>query len=329
MKPFDVAELLGISDMPTHLKKIEAGLAKATATDNPSLQQPILRLVSAGSKRLRSVLVIATADSQNKPIDDTIISGCVAIELVHIGSLVHDDIIDNADTRWGIPTVNNREGANQAILVGDFLFAQAGVVAASINAAAAGLISSTIATLVDGESREVADEFNMERTLESMYAAIHGKTAALVSAACQMGGICAGSGKKELDAYARYGEAFGTAFQLIDDILDFLSSEELMGKPVGNDVKEGVYTLPLLISLQGQNADDVRRILKQNDINHSELSEYIKESGGFSATINETKKYNHDAVDALKYIHGSSALARLPDEYMTWAMSNLVQNPVT
>lgn len=324
MKPFDASELLNISHLSAHLKKIEAGLIEATLTDNPALHIPLSRLVRAGSKRLRSTITLAIAASQDKEINETVISGCVAIELVHIGSLIHDDIIDSADTRWGIQTVNSKEGVNQAILVGDFLFAKAGVIAASISADAAGLISSTIVALVDGESREVADEFNQERTIESLDSAIRGKTAALVSAACQMGGLTAGLEKGDVLSLAKFGESFGMAFQIIDDVLDFVSSDKLMGKPVGNDVKEGVYTLPLLLALRSDGGGSVRELLDRKPADKARLRQLLVEGGHIEHTLIRARSHNKQAQEALRDLPGTSGLAKFPDKYMQWALDNLV-----
>lgn len=327
-KPFDASGILGIDDMPAYLQKIEAELVRATTTDNPALQVPITRLVHAGSKRLRSVLVIAVATSQGKAIDDHVISGCVAIELVHIASLVHDDIIDHAQTRWGVPTVNSREGTDNAILVGDYLFAMANVLAAGIGHEAAELVANTIVALIDGESREVADEFNIDRSVDAYMSAITGKTSALVSAACQMGGICTSMDGNDIRALASFGEAFGIAFQLIDDTLDFLSTDKLLGKPTGNDVKEGVYNLPVLLAMQGDRSSEVRFLLTSKQPDITKLISMIEDSSAFEQTIQMAKDHNQRATLALDGMKGSSRLVRLPDEYMKWAFTNLIDSTV-
>lgn len=329
MKPFDIAKLLGIKDMSSHLRMIERSLKSIVTSSNPALREPMIRLIHARSKRLRSMIVIAAATSRGKQVSETTIKGCTAIELIHIGSLVHDDIIDRAESRWGIPTVSSLEGTSQAILVGDYMFAQACVIAADIDVRAAKLAASTISSLCDGESCEVADEFNQDRTIESMNAAISGKTAALISAACQMGGICAGFDDKRILNLANYGKAFGMSYQLIDDVLDFVSSEELMGKPVGNDVKEGVYTLPLLMALKEKRADELRRLLAEKPVNSDKISDILASEGYIRRTLQEAEKFNLRAMNAVKDTPGMTGLAKLPGAYMDWAINNLFARRVT
>lgn len=322
MKSLDITNLLNVPEMPELLTQVEQKLVEFTTNANPALQIPITRLIHAKSKRLRSMLVIAVTNSQDKPIDEKVLAGCAAIELTHIASLVHDDIIDEAQTRWGIPTVSSQEGLNHAILVGDYLFARSGVAAATINSEAAHLMSTAMADLIDGESREVAEEYNMSRSVDSLITSLRGKTAALIGASCRMGGLCAGLAEEQLDALTRYGEAFGIAFQLVDDILDLLSTPELMGKPIGNDMKEGVYTLPLITTLGGSRANEARTLLENKD--YDRLKGLLIEDGSIQKTIAETVRYSEQAVKELEILAGSSSLAALPKAYLEWAFSNLV-----
>ncbi|HTE21892.1 MAG TPA: polyprenyl synthetase family protein [Candidatus Limnocylindria bacterium] len=327
MKSFDAAVLLGIPDMPKYLARVEEKLVAVAATDNPALGKPLTRIVHAPSKRLRSMLVIAAATSNGGKVNDSVIAGCAAIELVHLGSLVHDDIMDSAATRWNIPTVNAREGTNTAIVVGDYLFAKAGVAAATINAEAASLISSTIVHLCDGQSREQADRYNQERTIESYLTAISGKTASLISAACQMGGLCSGLDDHHTQALSHYGQAFGVAFQLIDDLLDFLSTEKLMGKPVGTDVREGIYTLPVLLALQTPHRKTIKPLLKPPNCTGSVLVQPLWESGAFEQTIQKVRAYSHQAQQELKPLNLTPGLAQLPKAYVEWALTHLIAEP--
>ena len=327
MKPFDVASLLDIPDMTTCLVRVEQAMLAAVATDNPSLQMPISRLVSARSKRLRSMLVTAVATIGGKDIDEKVIAGCAAIELVHIGSLVHDDIIDKADTRWGIPTVSSQEGVTHAILAGDYLLAKAGVVAATISSETACLISSTIAALCSGESREFTDEFNIDRNTDSFFASISDKTGALIAAACQMGGLCTNMSSAKIESSRDFGMAFGMSFQLIDDLMDLLSTSELMGKPVGNDLEEGVYTLPVLLALNGSHRKVVGSLLTDKPVDQSTLVELLVNEGYIKQVVDEIQKYNHKASAALSNIPGSESLQSLPEAYLEWAFANLLDTP--
>lgn len=325
MKSDELAKLLGIPGLPNYTEQIEKQLKNVLATNNPHLREPALRLVTGG-KRLRPFLVIAAAMSQGKAVNRVVIDACVAIELVHIGTLVHDDIIDEANMRWGVPTINTKEGVNNAILVGDYLLALAAVQATKVSKEATHIIASTIAEMCDGQSHETADKFNVDRTIESYLEAIRKKTAVLTSAACQIGAISANLPQKEVDALSRYGEAFGMAFQLTDDLLDFLSTEEEMGKPVGNDLKEGVYTMPILIAQRGVSRDKVWSWLGEKPTSKPTpevVTETLISNGAIQATVAEIQKYNNIATNSLQIIDNNTirdGLSKLPTIYLDWSL---------
>jgi heptaprenyl diphosphate synthase/octaprenyl-diphosphate synthase len=320
MTKLDLAELLGVEDVQRHQERVAAALRNAAATDNPYLQQPMERLLGAQSKRLRSGLVMAVVASQGKPIDKQVIQACAAIELVHMASLVHDDIIDQAPMRGSVATVNSMEGVHCAILVGDYLFAQAGVLAAQVSAQMAELIETTIVQLCDGEARELADQYNMDRTQQSLFKAIMGKTGALMAAACQAGGLCTGSSAGEVLALRSFGLQFGAAFQLLDDLLDFVSTPQLIGKQVGADVREGVYTWPVLHALSSTNGTQLRKLL----LGKHDVTALLVRNGSLTQSLDLIIDYNQRAVVALKGTTGTKKLAQLPGNYTKWALQNLV-----
>lgn len=327
MSSFDITTLLGIPELATYLEQVEKGLARVTLADNPFLTKPISRLMLSQGKRLRPILVIAVAASHGVKINKAVINGCIAIELLHIASLIHDDIIDDANSRWTIPTINSQEGVNQAILVGDYLLARGLEQAASVNQDVAHILATAFAAMCDGQSRELADTYNIERSEASLLKAINGKTAALISAACEMGGTYAHVNDTESHALAHYGENFGMAFQLIDDVLDFVSTPKLSGKSVGNDVKEGVYTMPLLLALRSPDGEELKAELQSAKISHAKLTDILLQTGSIEKTIDSTKKYNHSAAKALKIFNENdivTRLSKLPDLYMRWALKNQV-----
>jgi heptaprenyl diphosphate synthase len=326
MEPLDLAAIFGISELSTHVETVGQQLAGAVASENPYLHKPISRIFKSRGKRLRPSLIIAIAAANGKRIDETVIAGCVAIELVHIASLVHDDIIDDAASRRNIPTINSTEGLASAIVAGDYLLACAFQEAAKINTEASKVIASAFAAICDGQARELSDDHNMARTRASYKQAIHGKTASLFAATCRIGGLCAGLNQAQIAALAHYGENFGMAFQLIDDVLDFVSAPELSGKPVGNDIKEGVYTLPLILALAGPHGKKVRQLLKNNsDISRLSLVDMLVQHDLINETISGAQGYNGLAVDALQGLGSNGAnLARLPEAYVSWSLKNLV-----
>jgi heptaprenyl diphosphate synthase len=325
----DLANLLDFPELPKHLKQVEEVLIKALTVNNSSLMEPSLRLIKNGGKRLRPFFVLAAAKSQGKEINKDVILASAAVELVHIGTIVHDDIIDNADIRWGVPTINSKEGTSQAIVIGDYLLSLSASIAASVSAEVAGAIAAATMHVCDGQIQETSDEYNINRSLDSYMTSIRDKTAALTSAACRVGALCAGLSDMQVKALAEYGEWFGMSFQIIDDLLDFLSTSEAMGKPVGNDIKEGVYTLPLLLALQKPAGKELRSLLSTSpeEINYEKIVKTLKEEGAFEETIKKIRTYNSKAANTISQLGTNSitlGLAKLPSSYLSWALRTKV-----
>jgi heptaprenyl diphosphate synthase len=179
-------------------------------------------------------------------LSDEMVRGGVAVELVHLGSLYHDDVMDEAETRRGIEAVNHRWGNLTAILAGDFLLAKASELAASLGTEVAELLAATIGHLCEGQVRELQLIYDTNRSEEQYLQAISGKTAALYATSCRIGGIVSGADRPVVDQLTEFGHAYGMAFQVVDDILDLIATDEELGKPSGNDLREGVYTLPVI-----------------------------------------------------------------------------------
>lgn len=323
-KSFDLSVVLGIDTLPEYLKEVEQCISDTLGEERTLLGKAVLRLTDAKGKRLRPTLVIAAALLTGE-ISKAVIKAAAAVELIHIGSLVHDDIIDKADTRWGIPTINEREGPDYAILGGDYLFAKACQLAAEVNAEAGILAAQTIADLCSGQSEELATQHDITRSEAALERAAFGKTAALTAAACKLGAICSEQTSQQIEALGHFGSDFGMGFQLIDDVLDFVSTDKLMGKPVGNDIKEGVYALPLILSLNGPDRTVVKQMLSKNTASSKELVTKLMVNGSIESAITKAETYNQSAQKALS-IYGTKAsqLAQLPALYLDWALANLV-----
>ena len=257
--------LLDAPGMPEARERVEKRLLTAVETSDPALTEMAAHLVKAGGKRQRplfSVVAAATGTGDGYDIDDAVTGG-VAVELVHIGSLLHDDVIDEAPTRRTAESVNARWGNLRAILAGDFLLARASELAASLGTEVAALLAATIGRLCEGEVRELNKAYQLDRTEEEYLLAIEGKTASLFSTACRIGGIVGGLEPGQVDALGAYGLGYGMAFQMVDDVLDVVATEAELGKPAGHDMAEGVYNLPVLRTLAagGAEADRLRRLL--------------------------------------------------------------------
>ncbi len=247
--PSIASPLLAITSMDEDRERIEAAMHDAVVTPDSYLNEIASHLIVAGGKRLRPVLAIAAAQVLADTASHDVVRGGVACELVHLGSLYHDDVMDEADIRRGVETVNAKWGNLQAILAGDFLLARASEIAASLGTEVAGLLARTIGWLCEGQIEELRHTYDVARTESSYFASIHGKTASLYGTAARIGGIVAGHDRVMIDALTDYGNAYGTIFQIVDDILDITATDEQLGKPAGHDIVEGVYTLPVLRTL--------------------------------------------------------------------------------
>ena len=241
--------LFSLASMTDDRDRIEAVIHEAVRSADPYLTEIASHLILAGGKRLRPVVAIAAAQVGGGDASNDVVRGGVACELVHLGSLYHDDVIDEADTRRGVETVNAKWGNLQAILAGDFLLSRASEIAASLGTEVAGLLARTIGWLCEGEIEQLRHTYDVRRPEDSYYVSIQGKTASLYGTAARIGGIVAGLDRPTIEALTAWGNAFGMVFQIVDDILDVTDTTEQLGKPAGHDLVEGVYTLPVLRTL--------------------------------------------------------------------------------
>lgn len=203
----------------------------------PKLVRPTLTLMSAG--------LFAGAG----PASERVVQAAAAIELLHVGSMCHDDVMDEADSRRGRESVNARWGNVVAIVTGDYLLARGAELATELGLAEANLVAATLRALCGGQLTEALSLYDADRTESAYLEAITGKTAALLSAACWIGALNGGADPARADALRRFGLHFGIAFQVNDDVLDLVQTAERLGKPAGQDIAEGVYTLPTLRAL--------------------------------------------------------------------------------
>ena len=252
-------------DLTGDLARVEEELRQAVRTDDDLLTEMASHLIQAGGKRQRPLFALAAgacaADFSAPPLAREVLLGGVSVELVHLGSLYHDDVIDEAVTRRTVESVNARWGNLRAILAGDFLLARASEIAAGLGTEVAGLLAATIAKLCEGEVRELEAAYRTDRTEASYLASIEGKTASLFSAAARIGGIVADLPRAQIEALTDFGRCYGMAFQIVDDILDLTATAEQLGKPAAHDLVEGVYSLPVLRALAGPNGHALRELL--------------------------------------------------------------------
>jgi heptaprenyl diphosphate synthase len=314
--PLDLLEVPGLSDL---LQSVDARLVDTAGASD--LTSASLRVVKVGGKRLRPALTIATA-SLGSPFDSQVVAAAAAVELVQVGSLVHDDIFDEALTRRGVPTINAVEGQNEAIFAGTYLLARAAVEAAQAGPAVAADVAHTVAQLCMGQVSESEHIFAIDQEIGHYLATIEGKTAALFACSCRVGGVTAGLPEVDVQNLGEFGRNFGMAFQIIDDVLDLIGHPDLLGKPVGADIRSGVFTMPVLLELADGQGGDLRVLLQRRaSIDLDQASRMVRGSSRIEETIEIARKYAKAATDALADVSGSpAALARFPHLYIDWAL---------
>ncbi|HZU72330.1 MAG TPA: polyprenyl synthetase family protein [Acidimicrobiales bacterium] len=302
----NVSRLLDLPRLQDDLSLLEHELGRAVSAEDAFLTQVARHLVDAGGKRLRPALALASASvgrAPEGPASTEVLLGGVAVELVHVGSLCHDDVIDEAVTRRGVETVNARWGNLVAILAGDFLLARASEIAAGLGTEVAGLLAATIARLCQGQTVEIQAVFDVDRSESSYLSAISGKTASLMAAACRIGGLTAGHGRDELEALTAFGTAFGMAFQICDDVLDLVGTDESLGKPAGLDLTAGVYTLPVIRALADPDSGpELRPILgcPLAPPERDKARQIVRSSPGVAAAVETARTYADQAVEATR-----------------------------
>lgn len=291
----------GLTALPTHLNAVQQKLQDAA----PDSVDGLRRVLSAHGKRLRPSLVFAVAHYGGKKIDNRVITVAAAIEMVHIASLIHDDSMDGGTLRWGQPTINAREGSGMALLAGDYLLGKGCALAASVSAELAVIVAEAITQLCSGQAYELRDNFNVERTEASLLCAIAGKTSAMFMAACRVGAVLAGMSVAQTQVLTDFAYNYGIAFQYSDDMQDFIESPESTGKSVGGDIREGNYTLPVIVSLQGSRKDDIKKLLKQNNAPAAKILEILQQDQAIQRTAEHVENYKQKALNALATLENS------------------------
>jgi heptaprenyl diphosphate synthase len=301
--------------MPTmegDLRRVEDRLATSVQVTDPYLTEIAGHLIAAGGKRVRPGFTIAAGSAANGSsvaATTDVVSGAVAVELVHIGSLYHDDVMDEAEVRRTVDSVNARWGNLTAILAGDFLLARASEIAASLGTEVAGLLAATIARLCEGQILELKDLFNLERSEENYLESIAGKTASLLATACKVGGIVAELDRDQIETLTVFGHAYGMAFQIVDDVLDIVATDEQLGKPAGNDLIEGCYTLPVIRSMQSDQRTDLEGLLggPLDASARDKVRDIVRVGPGIASSLVDARRYADQASAAIEPLDGTPA----------------------
>jgi geranylgeranyl pyrophosphate synthase len=242
------------------LQRVEAKMLSVGDAAYQPLAEAFRQLLGSGGKRLRPALALAAWGLFAPEVPDSVVAMAAAVETLHTATLVHDDLIDNALMRRGVSTLNATWNKGATVLAGDYVFARAaGFAAETGNVRVVQLFADTLKTIVEGELRQLFTARDWQQAKRSYYDRIFAKTASLFAAATTSPALLAGAAHDEEQALFEYGRDLGIAFQISDDVLDYLGDEATLGKPVGGDLRQGIATLPFFHFLQG--SDDPAAVL--------------------------------------------------------------------
>jgi heptaprenyl diphosphate synthase len=310
----NVVEQFGLPRLEEALSTVETALHGAVTAEDPFLSEVARHLIRAGGKRLRPALTVAAASVCGAEVTDDLVQGSVAVELVHLGSLYHDDVIDGAERRRGVVSVNTKYGNLVAVLAGDFLLARASEIAASLGTEVAGLLAWTIGQLCEGEVSQLQYAFNPDRPEPAYLRSIAGKTASLMGTSSRVGALVSGAPRAHVEAVTNFGHSFGMAFQICDDIRDLLDTDVQLGKPAGQDIMEGTYTLPVLSALALPMVGDELRDLLGRPLDgpaRDKVRDLIVGTSAVATSVAEARRWADrcaQALDPLRTVGGPEAV---------------------
>jgi heptaprenyl diphosphate synthase len=306
------------------LDVVEERLADAVRSDDAMLAAASRHLVAAGGKRFRPLLAL-TAGQFGDPDAPGVVRAAVVVELTHVATLYHDDVMDEAALRRGAPSANAMWGNSVAILTGDFLFARASDIAADLGTESVRIQARTFERLVQGQLRETLGPRDGEDPVAHYLSVLSDKTASLIATSARLGALHAGASAGTVDVLAQFGERIGMAFQLADDVLDIASESNVLGKTSGTDLREGVPTLPVLYAQQSTDPTDAALLSLlagplHEDTVHAEALRLLRAHPAMARARAVVRRYADDA---------RAVLAPLPDIPARRALEALCTSVVT
>jgi len=289
MHSSSLRKIIPIEQLWINLENFENRLYEISSSKDSYLNDISQYLIKAGGKRFRPICTLLAGELGNGD-NKRIIDAAVAVELIHLGSLYHDDVIDDAETRRSVQSANVKWNTTLSILAGDYLLARSSELASeTLGLESVKLLASTYAELVEGQTKEVRYQYDTEHSTEDYMKVIEGKTASLIRTSAKLGAIASECDEKTTKAISNWAWHSGLIFQITDDILDLSSSTEELGKEAGKDILEGTYTLPVLIALS-ENKQKIKKILEEIKNSEINLSDVVEEFNN-ERIINESKKY--------------------------------------
>jgi len=303
------------SSLAAGMASVEAFLADTVKSDDAFVAEVASHLVEAGGKRFRPMLVLLAAQFGD-PGAQGVVPAAVVVELTHLATLYHDDVMDEAPLRRGTPSANARWNNTVAILTGDFLFARASDLLADLGPEAVRIQARTFERLVTGQIHETVGPVDGQDPLDHYLGVVADKTASLISTSTRFGAMMSGADAATVEVLARFGERIGMAFQLADDVLDVESESTQSGKTPGTDLREGVPTLPVFHALRSVDPVDarLRELLSRplpDDAEHSEALRLLRDNAAMDAARTDLRRWADDARSVLAPLPEGSAKAAL------------------
>jgi geranylgeranyl pyrophosphate synthase len=285
------------------LERVELKMRQALSSNNEYLSQVLVYLLQSGGKRLRPALTLLSAQFQpSDPVKS--IALAAAVELLHTATLVHDDLIDNSLMRRGKATLNAKWTSGATVLAGDYMFACAASLAAETeNVRVVSIFAQTLVTICRGELNQLFSPTWQQQTKDDYYTRIYNKTASLFASATEAGAVLCGLPEPQVQNLRSYGRNLGMAFQIVDDLLDFVGDTHELGKPVGSDLRQGIVTLPTMFFLR-RHPDDaaLARVLSRQETEETAIVQVVSriaESDATSLAFEEARTFVRKAKEAL------------------------------
>lgn len=294
-------------DIRDDLQSVEKELSAVVQTQNPLLTDTSTHLLNAGGKRLRPALSLFGAKFYNFDLEK-VLPLAVALELIHMATLVHDDVVDASMTRRGMPTVKARWGNSISTHIGTYLFAKSLVLIAGYEGMPliSSVLSDTSVKMCEGEIQQLSASFDIYQSLKDYLYRIRRKTALLIAASVQLGAVACGAPGSIHLPLRRYGHNIGMAFQITDDILDLIADQSQLGKPIGSDLRQGIITLPVIYALAScEQRSRLMELVKQVEKSEEEVQEaigIIRGCGAIDYSFEIARKYIMKAKEELNML---------------------------
>ena len=293
-----------LKPIDSEMKQVETRLHDAARAEFGPLAMVIESIIDSGGKRIRPAVTLLAGRMFPQP-DESLMKLAVSVELLHMATLIHDDLLDNATKRRGSATINSKWDSKSTVLAGDYVWAKAAKIAAEVgNPRVLGIFADTILVIVEGEIKQDYTDAKSRPERDEYYRRIYAKTASLFEGAMRSAGVLGNASEKQMNALGMYGRKLGTAFQIIDDVLDFVGTQSDVGKPVGNDLRQGVVTLPAIMYYENHpNHPVMQSIAVKNGHSSQELEAVIQEIGAspeLAAARDEASGFVRDAQRELE-----------------------------